>query len=1495
VSVTRLSSYLILFLFSISGLSWLSGCAANPNLLSSSSLNTSTSPIIQQNTQAATITRALVHFNYGDFYSLTAPYPTTSCAGDAHSFYDPIVLTTSTDPTSGPLLYAASLADSTTTIRPGFIKNISVDMTDANANTPTNLAYSCSYGSGVSTPPASNCATFDFGEIGGISSTLGGTLLLFGGLTTVNYTGMQSSFTPIQSLALNCGPVKTPANLVAPTGYNSCTPSAYALGVNALPASVLNSSASASMAPGLTSASGPISMWENLIGNATHYSGPPGKIGAASAYDSLLQKFLLFGGSAPLPTPGSSSSATTPGPLSPNNVGSATYDNWIFNLQTQTWTQLTSNIAMNINLERIYDFTPSSGIQVQLPKSDRGRAVFGYASVPGMAVSQLSTNGLVGSAATNAPLDTTDRLISLGGQGNCTSGICQDAHRFNPTFGPEYIDMLNAKDSMNLPGTPFPAQWIDSYHSGILSNSIAVSQYIPNGFPTPASPPSAAATSINFGMTGLSNNHIGTTGQLGAGYLLTAGGFYGYSSTTFDINTESGTGSCTNLQHCGGMEIFLKWFRNDGTYSWSQTNETHASNFLSVTNQNDGVGYQQTPGRWSEIPSNTPTSDNTPWFGGSVLLRGINVTSASANEVVYFGGSDCKYFLTDSTRCTSATWPTVTNSGAYWVFGTDPASLYNPTLTNYPATQAMAGSNVPPYLPPTNAGMAAARGLDPSGNPIIVAWGGMTNTTVLDATNNIYYLYNNLGTPTWGYFSAPAASSPPEVANATLVYSHITHKFYLFGGYNTTAGTYATTWELTVSSIGSSATCGAATSASCSFNWRSLDSTAGQTCYPSCPPARRSHRMVEANYNNYNLATNPAAEPTCTNPDQPCSFLLFMEGGTPDGISVFADRWSFDPTANSGAGHWQLMSEFPPRTLAAMSNVDYSIPATGSVAHRAVVFGGETGLQSPPGIPSLTTQRYFVPPTLGDTWMYDYDTNSWNRVTLYGHRYDPAIAASFSFLTEQDARAGSLVTDASSRLLSPPPLSGAIMVTRTTSKANHLATDPPVPLAIPEIFLFGGRKKDGTYQTFDQVFKFCAGSTGEKPYPTSLKGTGVPLPDNATCDTYDPVANPNSPSPIKDYVGRWLLKNPGGTGMVPSTTGRFLGMGAYDSLHDLIGIYGGIQPTSLPTAVTDSSTWSLDAASTIIEYTPPSAVSLGASQLNGSFTAVGACTCFNNACPAPPGRYGHTFAYDTYNQGFLSVGGYDINGNLLTQTETYSDGSTYQVPQVWLANRVDTALSNAFSSVDSGSSTFPCYYWNQITLFGNSIYSATNAPLMTGIAHAASVYIPSSGYKTGYYTTYDNSCINAGPIANPDPSVSRLLAGGAYIDIDRSQLGVNENLILNLTFIPLGTSNIDPNQSYLATSETAIFKVHLIKTGQSGDTIRQVQQPRYLTYSMASQFPEVVQDLAVLAPPTGQVRQEQVYIPLTMDPGIDRIRIERYSGNAILIDASIYRLGQPSN
>jgi len=1541
-------NYLVALFFTL----LLGGCASNLEFSNSNNNNNTT--ITQQQASAAAMTGARFTFYYSDYYTLTNPNPATACAGDANAFYDPLALTNSTvaggysNPTNTPLKLATSLTDSSTTIRPSFIKNVSVDVSDANSALSSNNAISCSFGSGVSAPPPSSCSTFDYGAIGGLPSLLGGTLLLVGGMTNINYAGINtfgsSTFTNYNmshGLAVGCGPIASNSVISSSSsvGYNNCSNGMYALGINTLPASAAGSS----LAPGLSvgGASTSISNWANLS-SVTGYTGPAGVAGGTISYNGPLQSVLLFGGASPMAG------------MSTTGLGTTTYDTWIFNLKTQSWSLSQSSTVVDPNVQLSPDLNPSTSVLSYPTKGDGGRSLFGMVAAPGMGISQLGSTGLL--YGTGASLiDTTDRIVIAGGYCTTSSQSCTDVHILNPTYAPEYIDALSPKLPIVTTTTQnrnsFPAQWIDNYYMRILSNSNSLSNYNPafdsthsTGYPVPSPTPSPSApdTPVAFGMVALNNNNpannIPTSGSLtgagvgpgafagtgtgvpGAGYLLVAGGFHGNRSPAGSLNVPSGL--CTTPLGCGNMELLTKWFcGTPGTFpcpsTWDQTAEWNASNFTSVANitpssQFQPEGIENTPSQWVRIPDGS--TSQTPWYGGGVMLKGLN---SNQNEVVFFGGADCQNYLTASTVCPY--WPNVKpNPGIYWRLGIDPAATLLGNVgasypiaapnSSYPTTVAMVVptpvSTSSPTLPPINAGMAAARGTDPSGYPIIVAWGGMAQPGLPDNSGYIYYLYTNAGSPTWGAYQLPSGSSPPGLANASLVFSHVTGKFYLYGGYSPSGGSSSAIWQLSIGSTAPSASCGNSASAACTFTWTSLTSSNGLTCYPStCPPARRSHRMVEVNYNYFNAPN----EPDCHNSAQPCSFGLFMEGGTPDGVSILSDRWMFDPTANGGAGHWQLMGDMPPRTLASSANVDYTVPSTGNAVHRVILFGGETGMQNPyqatgPGAAGLSQGTgFFVPPTLGDTWIYDYTSNSWNRAKLYGERFSPSSIPELPILSETDARAASLSSDTTTNLLSPPPTAGGIMVTRTLSKAHHLATDATTALAIPEVYFFGGRTKDGMFAPISTTYKFCAGSTGEKPWPNTLSQVGVPLPNDASCDAFDPILNPQSPSPIQDYVGRWLMKTPvenytAVSNNIASSVGSFMGAGTYDPLHDLVVMYGGLTPTDLVAtggvagvggdSVTNGTALngvggSLDSTGTIYEYTPPSAVGDGvAAHLNGTWTAVPTCL-EEPGSYYPSGRYGHTLAYDSLNQNLMMVGGYNASGNLLTRSGT-------NLPEVWTAVRIDNSMPGGIPArnIPAITAKIPCYYWTPVTLFGNN----ANTEPTTGLAHASSVFIPASGYNSGFYSTNDTACVGAGPIASADPSISRLLAGGAYIDIDRTQLGTTENLILNLTFMPLGPTNIGPNQSYLTSDESAVFKIHLVRTGQSGDTIRTEAQPRYLTYASTTQYPEIVQNVAFISPPTGQIRQEQVLIPLSADPTIDRIRIERYSGNAILIEASVFRM-----
>ncbi|MBI2711704.1 MAG: hypothetical protein HYX41_02410 [Bdellovibrio sp.] len=582
------------------------GCAAGLQGNSKSSA-TSTSPLTQQNDTASKLKGAHIDFHFSNFYSLGNPNPSTKCAGDANVYSDPIAMVlpsypsdyvgyTSTTGSTGPLVLETSIIDPSTTIRPSFIKNVSVNLSNANAPVSANLAQTCAMGTGVGSPPVSNCSTFDFGSIGGLPTNMGGTLLLIGGLITQNYQG--STYTQPNGMTLSCGPAVNATSTTSAYG-NTCTAQVMGIGINSLP----SSAAGTNYAPGLTTASGPISSWAN-ISSVAGYSGPVGAAGSVAAYDSSMQEILLFGGAAAL------SALTTLGP------GPANYDTWIFNVENQQWSKVTTKANIDPAIQRLFDcaYPYSSGCaaSLQLSKSPGGRAVFGYVAVQGMALNSLTTgiDSAIGNVTTyQNQVDTTDRIITVGGLGNCNGGYCTDSIRFNPTFGPEYRESDNGQNTLvSISSAVNPMQWIDpspdipisnSYNTIVsgantatgITGSTVNSNLLATRFPTPnptATPITSGTTSsgfggssssglpalpgpINFGAVALSNNStsttgvgpsgtysVGTTVYPGAGYVLAAGGFYGFIAQAAGQLNQPDT-NCTDITKCGGdLQISLR-------------------------------------------------------------------------------------------------------------------------------------------------------------------------------------------------------------------------------------------------------------------------------------------------------------------------------------------------------------------------------------------------------------------------------------------------------------------------------------------------------------------------------------------------------------------------------------------------------------------------------------------------------------------------------------------------------------------------------------------------------------------------------------------------------------------------------------------------------------------------------------------------------------------------------------------------------------------------
>jgi hypothetical protein len=1464
-----------------------------------------------------------VRFFHGDFFSLIDPNR-NSCAGDVRYYSHPWEINSAD---SGAKRLPASYEDSSISTKPAFVRNVSVDITDANVQDPDNLAYGCSFGQGPSSPPNSNCATFDYGALSGVHSSLQGSLLLFGGVTNSQVRGMLPPLGASAGLAtLTCGPTAS-----ADSQPNACSSEVYALAVETLPANTATDPPNP-LAPGLTSATEAISTWAKLNTSESEEA-PLATAGSASALSLDGKKLIVFGGSS-----------AQPGALT---LGHDTHDTWVLDLERSLWERGPTYSAQSQSIAMMRDCHATGCVwddpdfpapvrqiitnPIFSAKAPGGRAGFGYAAIPNSGINRISANSQI-SALQADQIDTTDRIFIAGGsRGSDPVGgmvYSLDVNRFNPTFGPEYKDRgANGPIALTSPTSWVGAlvtHWIDSSPFQLMTTGRAGGTDGASLFSYPGSPQyiENGTAWIGFAFAPLVYPLDGT---LSIGSFVVGGGIYGArflrdGNGNFTqglrhtiANADHRKLSTWNRANYGGHTADqVRSFAGLPTYDLNR--DPFQNHPLNGEYQFPMLHQQLAPAAMVDLPH---------WVHGHM------VPGFPANdELVFFGGMNCEYAFVNSPqgRCNSAP---VGQASADVTFNTssiayrfavaapaDQGKLAAVSVASAAPTELPAGAGIP-----RRAAMAVARGKDPAGQDIVVAWGGFqkgsealnySGYTDSHVASKLYIMDRSGGNYRWTQIS-PSETTPPDAAGSQLVYSHVTGKYYLFGGYESQPQPRFSNdlWELTLSYADVS---NCVASPNPCLSWRKLDAATGTTCSPNCtaPPVRRSHRMTEANYHRGALCTAAS----------PCSFGIFMEGGTSNGTDVLADRWMFDPTANGGRGHWQRVNDFPPRSLAHASAVQLQAPGTFNQRNFAVLYGGQTGQ----GGASPLGSTHFVPPTLGDTHLYDFELKQWNRVRLAGLGIEhpnlggtrwadlgEATTPGFSHTpTASEFRQYFSVRYGNSaqeqlKVLTPPPLAGAIQVVRTLSgPSNDGAVSKKLPIA--EVYLFGGRRKDGKFQRFNEVYKFCAGSSGEtlvEKIGAGGNGNGECDADeyvsahcdgadttlckcysSPSCDAFDEASNPFSPHPItNEAFGRWLLRKPDVVHVAPMVTdpplekASFMGAGAYDSRRDRILVTGGWSNAS-DLAITDTSgaqiLTEVPEYLTVYEYTPPkkglhraTAAPVGATQtaeLQGEWHARGSCVIG----VGPELRYGHSMAFDAVHAQVLIIGGFRPDG--VAYSQTISGG--VEVPQVW---------KGSFNS--SGD----CYDWSLLTTFGNRS-SGSELPARS-LGFTAATFLPGTAYNSGYYTTQDQACVGAGPIQSQDPEVNKLLAGGAYLDLNRDELGPNENVLLHLTYIALGPNQISGSGAALESNDTTHFKIHLVASGTSTNEMQAAQQPRHLYYSDTERYLKIVDSIAVLSPADGAVRSEQFLLPIASDSRIDRIRIERHSGSAILVEAKLIRMG----
>jgi hypothetical protein len=207
---------------------------------------------------------------------------------------------------------------------------------------------------------------------------------------------------------------------------------------------------------------------------------------------------------------------------------------------------------------------------------------------------------------------------------------------------------------------------------------------------------------------------------------------------------------------------------------------------------------------------------------------------------------------------------------------------------------------------------------------------------------------------------------------------------------------------------------------------------------------------------------------------------------------------------------------------------------------------------------------------------------------------------------------------------------------------------------------------------------------------------------------------------------------------------------------------------------------------------------------------------------------------------------------------------------------------------------------------------------LTGLTLASTTPTPSPTpttneyYHTGYYRVRDDWCASQGPIIQPDPEVTKEGVGGVSIDLDRTQLEAKEDLLMVVTYHALnensGVGNWPATQAKVSTptstspppatagtahaiNDRTILKVNLMGTGETLEMMMGVRQPRVWAYTNRASYPIFHKEVATLEDPFGSLRSEQVYLPISQNAFIDRIRIDRVRGSYHLFQVDLYRLG----
>lgn len=197
-----------------------------------------------------------------------------------------------------------------------------------------------------------------------------------------------------------------------------------------------------------------------------------------------------------------------------------------------------------------------------------------------------------------------------------------------------------------------------------------------------------------------------------------------------------------------------------------------------------------------------------------------------------------------------------------------------------------------------------------------------------------------------------------------------------------------------------------------------------------------------------------------------------------------------------------------------------------------------------------------------------------------------------------------------------------------------------------------------------------------------------------------------------------------------------------------------------------------------------------------------------------------------------------------------------------------------------------------------AIPTPTVAPTATPSPMPSPTATPSTTqyYNTNFYRVRDDWCYGQGPIISTDVETTKAFVGGVNIDLDRDSLGEGEDLLMNITYHAL-SSNFSSASNWPGlqnTQDQTILKVRMGQTGLGWSNLMSILQPRIWSFYQSTSYPILWQEVASLEDPLGSLRTEQVVLPISKNPSIDRIRVERVRGSFHLFQIDLYRLGDRS-